>query len=122
MVQGELTYGRIGEWRFDKRSYLRGPPPKNLPLPPTGVPESVVRLSYISILALFFHLEFGKDTFKRNTGCQVAICSQILLVILLLVRFNFFLSPICSLVMAFISIFFGRILDSFLVYFNWSWN
>lgn len=40
--KGELTYGKIGEWRFDKRSHLRAPPPKNLPLPPKGVPESVV--------------------------------------------------------------------------------
>ncbi|KAA8537333.1 hypothetical protein F0562_026980 [Nyssa sinensis] len=43
-IKGELTYGKIGEWRFDKRSYLRGPPPKNLSLPPPGVPESVVTL------------------------------------------------------------------------------
>ncbi|KAF3786365.1 hypothetical protein EJ110_NYTH25599 [Nymphaea thermarum] len=43
-MKGELTYGKIGEWRFDKRSYLRGPPPKNLSLPPPGVPESVVTL------------------------------------------------------------------------------
>ncbi|XP_015873647.3 hydroxyproline O-arabinosyltransferase PLENTY [Ziziphus jujuba] len=43
-LKGELTYGKIGEWRFDKRSYLSGPPPRNLPLPPPGVPESVVRL------------------------------------------------------------------------------
>ncbi|KAF9615321.1 hypothetical protein IFM89_022737 [Coptis chinensis] len=43
-VQGKLTYGKIGEWRFDKRSYLRGPPPRNLSLPPPGVPESVVML------------------------------------------------------------------------------
>ncbi|XP_028803967.1 hydroxyproline O-arabinosyltransferase 3 [Neltuma alba] len=43
-LKGELTYGKIGEWRFDKRSYLMGPPPKNLSLPPPGVPESVVRL------------------------------------------------------------------------------
>lgn len=43
-MKGELTYGKIGEWRFDKRSHLRAPPPKNLPLPPKGVPESVVRL------------------------------------------------------------------------------
>ncbi|KAM7502420.1 hypothetical protein LguiB_001324 [Lonicera macranthoides] len=43
-MKGELTYGKIGEWRFDKRSYLRGPPPRNLSLPPRGVPESVVRL------------------------------------------------------------------------------
>ncbi|KAK3003680.1 hypothetical protein RJ639_018450 [Escallonia herrerae] len=43
-MKGELTYGKIGEWRFDKRSYLRGPPPRNLSLPPQGVPESVVCL------------------------------------------------------------------------------
>ncbi|KAK3038956.1 hypothetical protein RJ639_027441 [Escallonia herrerae] len=41
-MKGELTYGKFGEWRFDKRSYLRGPPPRNLSLPPPGVPESVV--------------------------------------------------------------------------------
>ncbi|KAI0526783.1 hypothetical protein KFK09_002374 [Dendrobium nobile] len=43
-LKGELTYGKIGEWRFDKRSFLRGPPPRNLSLPPPGVPESVVTL------------------------------------------------------------------------------
>ncbi|MBA0694917.1 hypothetical protein Goari_005179 [Gossypium aridum] len=43
-MKGELTYGKIGEWRFDKRSFLQGPPPRNLPLPPPGVPESVVRI------------------------------------------------------------------------------
>ncbi|XP_028757919.1 hydroxyproline O-arabinosyltransferase 1-like [Neltuma alba] len=43
-MKGELTYGKIGEWRFDKRSYDRVAPPKNLPLPPAGVPESVVTL------------------------------------------------------------------------------
>ncbi|XP_074575377.1 hydroxyproline O-arabinosyltransferase NOD3-like [Curcuma longa] len=43
-LKGELTYGKIGEWRFDKRLYLRGPPPRNLTLPPPGVPESVVTL------------------------------------------------------------------------------
>ncbi|KAG2674700.1 hypothetical protein I3760_13G150000 [Carya illinoinensis] len=42
--KGELTYGKIGEWRFDKRSYLTSPLPRNLSLPPPGVPESVVRL------------------------------------------------------------------------------
>ena len=40
--QGVLTYGKIGEWRFDKRSFPGGAPPKNLPLPPPGVPETVV--------------------------------------------------------------------------------
>ncbi|XP_040959289.1 hydroxyproline O-arabinosyltransferase RDN2 isoform X2 [Gossypium hirsutum] len=43
-MKGELMYGEIGEWRFDKRSFLRGPPPRNLSLPPPGVPESVVTL------------------------------------------------------------------------------
>ncbi|XP_020103518.1 hydroxyproline O-arabinosyltransferase 3 [Ananas comosus] len=43
-MKGELTYGKFGEWRFDKRSFLHGPPPRNLSLPPPGVPESVVTL------------------------------------------------------------------------------
>ncbi|KAK4600672.1 hypothetical protein RGQ29_010357 [Quercus rubra] len=43
-MKGELTYGKIGEWRFDKRSYDSVAPPRNLPLPPPGVPESVVTL------------------------------------------------------------------------------
>nr|VDC85193.1 unnamed protein product [Brassica rapa] len=43
-MKGELTYGKIGEWRFDKRLYLRGPPPRNISMPPPGVPESVVTL------------------------------------------------------------------------------
>ncbi|GLT81760.1 hypothetical protein SLE2022_001940 [Rubroshorea leprosula] len=43
-LKGKLTYGKIGEWRFDKRLYLTGPPPRNLSLPPPGVPETVVRL------------------------------------------------------------------------------
>jgi len=43
-MKGQLTYGKIGEWRFDKRSYLQSPPPRNLCLPPPGVPESVVTL------------------------------------------------------------------------------
>ncbi|PIA60186.1 hypothetical protein AQUCO_00400815v1 [Aquilegia coerulea] len=43
-LKGELTYGKIGEWRFDKRSFLDRPLPRNLSLPPPGVPESVVTL------------------------------------------------------------------------------
>ncbi|KAE9596307.1 hypothetical protein Lal_00048631 [Lupinus albus] len=43
-LKGEPTHGKFGEWRFDKRFYLLGPPPKNLSLPPPGVPESVVKL------------------------------------------------------------------------------
>ncbi|KAL6516358.1 hypothetical protein OROGR_019663 [Orobanche gracilis] len=44
-MKGELTYGKIGEWRFDKRSHLSGPPPRNISLPPPGVPESVTCVS-----------------------------------------------------------------------------
>ncbi|KAJ0253215.1 Hydroxyproline O-arabinosyltransferase 1 [Hirschfeldia incana] len=44
MIQGHLTYGKVGEWRFDKRSYIKSPPPKNLTMPPPGVPQSVVTL------------------------------------------------------------------------------
>ncbi|XP_048436472.1 hydroxyproline O-arabinosyltransferase 1-like [Pyrus x bretschneideri] len=43
-MKGELTYGKIGEWRFDKRSYDTVAPPRNLTMPPHGVPESVVTL------------------------------------------------------------------------------
>ncbi|KAK2452189.1 hydroxyproline O-arabinosyltransferase RDN2 [Trifolium repens] len=42
-MKGEMTYGKIGEWRFDKRSYDLVAP-KNLTLPPPGVPESVATL------------------------------------------------------------------------------
>lgn len=57
LIKGELTYGKIGEWRFDKRLYLRGPPPKNLTLPPPRVPESVVCTlvsECLKILYLYF--------------------------------------------------------------------
>ncbi|CAN4076894.1 unnamed protein product [Withania somnifera] len=43
-MKGKMTYGKIGEWRFDKRSYDVTWPMKNLSLPPPGVPESVVTL------------------------------------------------------------------------------
>ncbi|KAL3839223.1 hypothetical protein ACJIZ3_023814 [Penstemon smallii] len=34
--------GKHGDWGFDKRRCLDGPPPRNLTLPPQGVPESVI--------------------------------------------------------------------------------
>lgn len=39
-----FTPGKVGAWRFDKRSYMGNYPPRNLELPPKGVPETVVRL------------------------------------------------------------------------------
>ncbi|KAF2563138.1 hypothetical protein F2Q70_00018704 [Brassica cretica] len=43
-MKGKLTYGKVGEWRFDKRSYDSTPPPRNLTMPPPGVSQSVVTL------------------------------------------------------------------------------
>ncbi|KAF5810667.1 hypothetical protein HanPI659440_Chr04g0166671 [Helianthus annuus] len=41
---------KIAEWQFNKRLHLRGLPPRNLPLPPPGVPESVVRIVLVYVL------------------------------------------------------------------------
>lgn len=43
-LTGKLTYGKRSDWQFDKRRYIQGPPPRNLSLPPPGVPHSVVQL------------------------------------------------------------------------------
>ncbi|XP_039120814.1 hydroxyproline O-arabinosyltransferase 1-like [Dioscorea cayenensis subsp. rotundata] len=43
-LEGHLTYGKIGQWRFDKRSYDLHPPPRNLALPPKGTTQSVATL------------------------------------------------------------------------------
>uniref|UniRef100_A0A0D9ZHP2 Peptidase A1 domain-containing protein n=1 Tax=Oryza glumipatula TaxID=40148 RepID=A0A0D9ZHP2_9ORYZ len=40
-MKGKLTHGKVVELRFDKRSYDSKPPPKNLPLPQNGLPQSV---------------------------------------------------------------------------------
>lgn len=39
--EGVFTPGKMGAWRFDKRSYMARIPPKNLELPPKAVPETV---------------------------------------------------------------------------------
>ncbi|PIM98137.1 hypothetical protein CDL12_29385 [Handroanthus impetiginosus] len=57
-LKGELTYGKIGEWRFDKRAYLNGPPPLNLSLPPRGVPESVKLFMSLLLNASFYEKRF----------------------------------------------------------------
>lgn len=51
-MQGKLTYGKIGEWRFDKRSYDKVPPPRNLTLPPPGVSKSVVWFSQLVLCSI----------------------------------------------------------------------
>mmetsp|Transcript_9245 Transcript_9245/g.15859 ORF Transcript_9245/g.15859 Transcript_9245/m.15859 type:complete len:123 (-) Transcript_9245:130-498(-) len=38
---GVFTPGKIGQWRFDKRSYMGRIPPSPLELPPKGTPSSV---------------------------------------------------------------------------------
>jgi hydroxyproline O-arabinosyltransferase len=42
-LTGEFTPGKIGAWRFDKRSYVYKPPPRNLPAPPLGMKNDLVR-------------------------------------------------------------------------------
>lgn len=54
--------GKIGEWRFDKRSYEETWPPRNLSLPPAGVPESVV----CNIFEHLFYLKYDNDTIRYN--------------------------------------------------------
>ncbi|OEL19062.1 hypothetical protein BAE44_0019918 [Dichanthelium oligosanthes] len=39
--EGKLTYAKVGAWRFDKRQYMVKPPPRNLPLPPDGLPNPI---------------------------------------------------------------------------------
>eukprot|EP00271_Cylindrocystis_brebissonii_P016435 TRINITY_DN399_c0_g1_i1.p1 TRINITY_DN399_c0_g1~~TRINITY_DN399_c0_g1_i1.p1 ORF type:complete len:395 (+),score=43.66 TRINITY_DN399_c0_g1_i1:184-1368(+) len=43
-LKGEMMYGKFGEWRFDKRSYSGGAPPRNLTMPPEGCPEAIKML------------------------------------------------------------------------------
>lgn len=72
--QGKLTYGKIGEWRFDKRSFTDGPPPRNLAMPPPGVPESVVSMnnchamSYICIIYVLLPLSAWVSTNRASIG------------------------------------------------------
>ncbi|KAL6898041.1 hypothetical protein ACP4OV_006637 [Aristida adscensionis] len=42
--KGKRVDGKIGDWRFYKKSYEDKPPPRNLTLPPIGVPQCVVTL------------------------------------------------------------------------------
>ncbi|THG04999.1 hypothetical protein TEA_014497 [Camellia sinensis var. sinensis] len=68
-MKGKLTYGKIGEWRFDKRSYTTAWPPKNLPLPPPGVPESVTESCVQRMVNLFF----SGGTVLENIYCECAL-------------------------------------------------
>ena len=42
-LTGEFTPGKFGAWRFDKRSHSAKPPPRNLPPPPLGMKNDLVR-------------------------------------------------------------------------------
>jgi len=42
-LKGKFTPGKMGAWRFDKRSYSSTYPPRNLPPPPPGVDNDLVR-------------------------------------------------------------------------------
>lgn len=40
---GTFTPGKIGAWRFDKRTWMSGIPPRNLPMPPSGCDNELVK-------------------------------------------------------------------------------
>ena len=42
-LDGVFTPGKIGAWRFDKRSYSHAYPPKKIPDPPKGMNNDLVR-------------------------------------------------------------------------------
>jgi len=41
--EGNFTPGKTGQWRFDKRSYMSAYPPKDIPEPPKGMRNDLVR-------------------------------------------------------------------------------
>ena len=41
-LEGVFTPGKIGAWRFDKRSYADKPPPRRLGQPPAGMQNQLV--------------------------------------------------------------------------------
>ncbi len=49
-LAGEFTPGKIGAWRFDKRSYSGKPPPRALGEPPVGMKNELVRAPRTQIL------------------------------------------------------------------------
>ncbi|KAK9833448.1 hypothetical protein WJX81_006347 [Elliptochloris bilobata] len=42
-LEGQFTPGKIGAWRFDKRSYAGKPPPRKLGEPPKGMTNELTR-------------------------------------------------------------------------------
>lgn len=90
-LQGKLTYGKIGEWRFDKRSYDTVIPPRNLPLPPPGVPDSVV--CFISPYGpnLWLHENHAQ---KVLTNVLAPCCFQFSLIFLLFLHGDLILPKI----------------------------
>ena len=42
-LNGTFTPGKVGQWRFDKRTWMQGIPPKNLPPPPRGCDNELVK-------------------------------------------------------------------------------
>ena len=42
-LEGQFTPGKVGAWRFDKRSYASRPPPRKLGEPPKGMTNELVR-------------------------------------------------------------------------------
>ena len=51
-LEGVFTPGKIGAWRFDKRSYSEKPPPRSLGPPPDGMKNELVRSYFTACIQL----------------------------------------------------------------------
>ena len=53
-LEGVFTPGKIGAWRFDKRTYAMKPPPRDLGQPPDGMKNQLVSI----LIVLSLHRAF----------------------------------------------------------------
>ena len=60
---GMFTPGKVGEWRFDKRTYSQMPPPRNLGEPPPGMANNLVRCA--------LHMLSGKPQSTTSVHLEV---------------------------------------------------
>ena len=65
---GVFTPGKIGAWRFDKRSFMAGIPPKNLEPPPPGCDNELVKRLIEMMNEASANLPNWEDPLGRGAG------------------------------------------------------
>ena len=81
-LEGQFTPGKMGAWRFDKRSYASQPPPRKLGEPPKGMTNELVRLIFGSrnlwngTASLMPRGGSGCRSAVYGCGCTAACLSQ----------------------------------------------